>query len=285
MKDKTKVYIEKMKPLLEKLKPWLKTKRAWVQIGLSIVAVICLILAGVSSCSRRNVAEDNVTSETLTTPKPTESATADPAATVTPTAAATPSNTASSSNSEGSSSDTDSNSEGEDPKVPENDISSSSNIGPTGAPLYTPVPAESVSTKARAYSTLVESCKASVDYSGYYLYDMDADGVEELILHYGADDTEALIDIYTFTEDGLVFVGDCSGCFATVSGSTEAGIIVYYRREINGQKHESIERMVKTGDSMYSDSVVPQAKVSEYTVLEDSVDIPRYKINDLSPIQ
>lgn len=276
MKDKILSYIEK-------IKPWIKTKKAWVQIGLSLVAIVCLVAAGVSSCSRNNVIEDNIEHTEEATEKPSEQPTDEPVVTATPIATEVPV-TATPVVKETEETDNSSNSNELILTTPGRTISSNSYDGPTGAPLYTQVPEENVDTRADAYRTLVQSCSASVDYSGYYLYDMDADGVDEIILHYGSDDLAAYVDIYTYTEDGLMFVGDSTGSFASFSGSTEPGLIVYYRREINGQKYESIERLVKTGTSMYVNTVVVQDQVTEYTVLEDDVAITRYKLNDLSPI-
>lgn len=281
MKDKFLAYIEKLQPILEKIKPWLKTKKAWVQIGLSLVAIVCLIMAGVSSCSRRNDIIEIVDATAEPTAESTEKATATPETTATPVATETPV-TATPEATENASSDVSASQD--EPTAPEHTITNKSDPGPTGAPLYTQVPVESVDTKKEAYRTVIESCWGNKDYSSYCLYDMDSDGIEELILHYGTDDMQAYIDIYTFTEEGLIFVGDVTGSFASVAGDSNGGIIVYYRRDINGQCYESIDCLKKIGaDIMVSPQVVSE-KVDTYTVLESNVDITSYKLTDFSPL-
>lgn len=281
MKDKINAYIEKFKPLLEKIKPWIKTKKAWVQIGLSLVAIICLVIAGVSSCSRQNVIDENIKHTEEATEKPSEKPTDEPVVTATPIATEIPVTATPTAQVQATDSSSNSASGGNDPTVPDNSTTASSYTGPTGAPLFTAVPEESVSTKAKAYRTLVESCTGNVEESGYYLYDMDSDGVEELILHSVYDELTASIEIYTFSEDGLVFVGDAGGSFATISGCSRGGILVYYRRDGN----ESIENFIKTDYEMYPNTLVLSQYVNEYTVMEEDVSIEKYRIDDLSPIK
>lgn len=287
MKDKLLKYIEKLQPLVEKIKLWLKTKKAWVQIGLSLVAIICLILAGVSSCSRRYV--NGPTPKATATVEATEKATDTPEPTATPEATelpatSTPSATENVSSSSETSTDDNSDANSSDPVVQENSSTESTYTGPTGAPLYTSVPEENVSTLAKAYQTTIASCWGDKDYSSYSLFDMDGDGVEELIMHYGADDMQAYIDIYTYTEEGLIFVGDVTGSFANVSGCADGGIFIYYRREINGQKYESIDRIEKIGSDIMVHSRVISEKVDQYTVEEADVEIPHYRLDDFSPL-
>ena len=280
MKDKLLKYIEKLQPLLEKIKPWIKTKKAWIQIGLSLVAIICLILAGVSSCSRRNV--NGPTPKATATAEATEKATATPKATASPlptelpaTATPVPATTESTGSSNGNSS------ANSNPTATEKTSTSSSYVAPTGAPLYTPIPEESVDTRADAYRTVVQSSNGLVDQSSYYLYDMDSDGVEELILHSVYDELTASIEIYTYSEDGLVFVGDAAGCYASISGCSRGGIIVYYRRD----GFESIENIVKTDYDMYPNTLVLGEYVNEYTVMDTDVPIEAHRIDDLSYIK
>ena len=285
MKDKFLKYIEKLQPLVEKIKPWLKTKKAWVQIGLSLVAIICLILAGVSSCSRRYV--NGPTPKATATVEATEKATDTPKPTATVEATELPAtSTPSATESVSSSTETAAgdNSNSSDPAVQDNSSTESTYTGPTGAPLYTSVPEENVSTLAKAYQTTIASCWGDKDYSSYCLYDMDGDGVEELIMHYGTDDMQAYIDIYTYTEEGLIFVGDVTGSFANVSGCADGGIFIYYRREINGQKYESIDRIEKTGSDIMVHSRVISEKVDQYTVEEADIEIPHYRLDDFSPL-
>lgn len=270
MKKKIEIQLKK---ICDKIKPWLKTKRAWFEIVLSIVAIIFIILA--IACFPKNAYQGEDIQNTV---KPTKEADID--TTVTPTlspAATALAATAQPSEASDNSSSVDLEN---DPSVPDETISSSTYTGPTGAPLYTAIPDESVSTRANAYRSIVQSCKGDADKSVYYLYDMDSDGVEELIINSYYDELSATIDVYTYSDEGLLFLGDASGCFATVCGCSDGGIIIYYRRD----GAESIERRRKDGSELLADSIVPNAFVEEYTVLDTNIDIPAYGIDDLSPI-
>lgn len=279
MKDKFLAYIEKLQPLLEKIKPWLKTKRAWIEIGLCLVAIICLVAAGVSSCSRQNIIDENTehTEEATERPsvKPTDDlvVTATPMdteipVTVTPTAAVTENNDDAQTQEDGFS-------------APEKSNTATSNAQPeiTGAPMYTPLP-ENNSSVNEAYRNIVSGCSGFNDYSQYYLYDMNSDGTNELILQFGYSEVDRYIDIYSYQNGEIVFLGDVAGSFATVCGCADGGIIVYYRRS----GYESIELLEMDNTELLNHSIVPQAKVDEYTVLDNNVDIPTYSIEDLSPL-
>ena len=273
---------DKVNLLINKIKPWIKTKRAWIEIALSVFVIVCVILAFVYSSKGRMIytyenssASDSAVSLENETEHPDMTATPIPSQTtetVTPVPTPTP---PLSSNTESTVTAT--------PTVQETQVVHL-DPGPTGPPFYTPVPEGTTDTKAEAYRTVIESCSGNLDYSYYCLYDMDSDGVEELIVRYGMDDTNAKIDIYTYINNELILVGDTHGTFAHIAGDSEGGIIVYYHRVIDGLTYEAIDRIEKIETDIMIYDVVFSAQVDTYTVLDTNVDIPLYKMNDFSPL-
>ncbi len=92
----------------------------------------------------------------------------------------------------------------------------------------------------------VEYSKSSNDFCKYVLYDIDRNGVPELIVNTGTDDANSLYNVYTIRNGKAVSLGSVSIPYGRLYGLTESGLLIMSGHNF----YESCHILTLTGDTM-----------------------------------
>lgn len=162
-------------------------------------------------------------------------------------------------------------------------------IQPTATPIvtYTPEPTREPvdeATVKEAYKNFIaESTNfGTPDYAKYYLYDVDNDEVDDLVIHAGTSDLESTIYVYTYLDGQVIYAGEAAGSYAVICGnSTADGIIIHYRKD----GYEEIQRGIMLYYNFATEIISLGEQVEEYEDLENCVDLQGYAIDDYTPFE
>lgn len=84
--------------------------------------------------------------------------------------------------------------------------------------------------QAAGYALLTEGGEfGDVDFAHYYIYDMDGDGAEEIIVLAGTCEADAMLIVYTYADGAYSYTGYYGGGHSLVCGDSEhPGLLVQY---------------------------------------------------------
>ena len=118
-----------------------------------------------------------------------------------------------------------------------------------------------------------------VNFAEYYIYDVDKDGCEELIIKAGTCEADAVIWFCKYINREVQKIGDIAGGHSSLCGNSKAvGVTVHYGH----QGVEWIDCVEIVNNSLKVDHIVPQREVDKYSEFDYCVEIKAYAINDMA---
>lgn len=121
-----------------------------------------------------------------------------------------------------------------------------------------------------------------INFAGYYLYDVDKDGCEELIIKAGTCEADAIIWFCKYSNGEVEKIGNVSGGHSLICGnSKEDGVTIHYGH----MGVEWIDSVAIKNNTLKVTEVVSQREVEDYTEFDYCVSIEEYRINDMSPLE
>lgn len=140
-------------------------------------------------------------------------------------------------------------------EIPSSETTFTTTTTTTTAPL---IPERSI--VYNAYTNYIKSWSYGMD--SYYLYDIDADGVDELILKTGSFEGNYEFNFYTYTDE-VKYLGTASGGHGGLAiPKSGDGIIVYQER----QGHSSVTQINKQGESFITNRIIDDEYGSYFDV-------------------
>ena len=117
------------------------------------------------------------------------------------------------------------------------------------------------------------------DYSSYYLYDMDADGCEELLVISATCEADAMLYVYKYDNGEVSQIGSTAGGHCSICGnSKEKGITIHYG-------HQGVEWMdtaVIKNNTLVVEELVTMREVQNYTEFDYCIPLEYNSIDDMS---
>ena len=121
-----------------------------------------------------------------------------------------------------------------------------------------------------------------INFAGYYLYDVDKDGCEELIIKAGTCEADAVIWFCKYNNGKVEKIGDVSGGHSALCGNTkEDGVTIHYGH----MGVEWIDSVKIKNNTLKVTEVVSQREVEDYTEFDYCVSIEEHRINDMTPLE
>ena len=119
------------------------------------------------------------------------------------------------------------------------------------------------------------------EYSSYYIYDVDNDGCEELIVIDATCEADARMSIWTYEKSGEVhMLGSTDGAHCSICGNEkEDGIIIHY----GIQGIEWINTVKIENGNMAVTELIGKRSVSEYSEFDYCISLECYDIGDMTP--
>ena len=147
-------------------------------------------------------------------------------------------------------------------------------------PEYQP---EIVNFNSEAYAAyhrqLTSAQYGDIYFARYYLYDMDHDGIDELIVIAGTCDADAQLIVYDYYNGEAFPVGTLSGGHSIVYGSSAGdGFILHFGH----MGHEIISNVTSTSAGL-SVSELLNRETENYSYMDYFVELTPYYINDFTP--
>ena len=122
----------------------------------------------------------------------------------------------------------------------------------------------------------------SIDYARYYLYDINMDGLEELIILAGTCEADATLIVNTYQNSQVVNIGSVPGSYGMVYGNTKSdGIIVHYYDGI----YERADKITIGSGNIIKEEIIAQKEANGYSYLEYAMPLEKYFINDVKILQ
>lgn len=120
-----------------------------------------------------------------------------------------------------------------------------------------------------------------VNFAKYYIYDVDKDGCEELIIKTGTCEADATIWFCKYASGEVKKIGSVIGGHSSLRGSTkENSVIIHYGH----QGVEWIDSAQIKNNTLNVTEIVAEREVENYTELDDWFRIESYYINDMAPL-
>lgn len=119
----------------------------------------------------------------------------------------------------------------------------------------------------------------SVDFAQYYLYDMDDNGTEEIIVLGGTCEADAVLLVYTYVNGVYEQVGSTNGSHCSLCGnSKDGGLTVHH----GIQGVESIDWLILENKELIEEEIIAPHEVQDYTEFDYCIPLTPYSINDYS---
>jgi len=110
----------------------------------------------------------------------------------------------------------------------------------------------------------------SADYLLYSLYDIDGDGVEELLVLAGTCEADFLWRIYTMTDDGALYIGETFGGHSTLYACPEGG----FYNMMGHMGYQEIYRVTYANDA-FDEELISSKELAE----DEEYDTPGVSID------
>lgn len=136
--------------------------------------------------------------------------------------------------------------------------------------------------QAAGYALLTEGGEfGDVDFAHYYIYDMDGDGAEEIIVLAGTCEADAMLIVYTYADGAYSYTGYYGGGHSLVCGDSEhPGLLVQYGL----QNVERVTRLYLASGELCTETVIAEHTVDgAYTQLANGIPLEPYSIRDYTP--
>lgn len=99
------------------------------------------------------------------------------------------------------------------------------------------------------YQKVVQSYDTACEYA---LYDMDKDGIEELLIGYGESEADYANAVWTLAGDGVMYVGDFYSSVLLYEAEDGNGIYAVYGH----QDYQQVTRITKEGYDIYIEDII-----------------------------
>ena len=132
------------------------------------------------------------------------------------------------------------------------------------------------------YKLLTEGGEfGDVNFAHYYIYDMDGDGAEEIIVLAGTCEADAMLIVYTYADGVYNYTGYYGGGHSQVYGDSEhPGLLVQYGL----QNVEYVTRLYLASGELCTETVIAEHIVDRvYTQLASAIPLESYSIRDYAP--
>ena len=101
------------------------------------------------------------------------------------------------------------------------------------------------------YQEVIESDSAIYEFLSYAYYDMDKDGIEEMIVQYGSSAADMTNVVYTIVENAVMSVGEFPYISALYEAVAQDGIYAVYAKDT----HEIIQHIQKSGTELLVEEI------------------------------
>lgn len=136
--------------------------------------------------------------------------------------------------------------------------------------------------RTAGYKLLTEGGEfGDVNFAHYYIYDMDGDGAEEIIVLAGTCEADAMLIVYTYGDRVYNYTGYYGGGHSQVYGDCEkSGLLVQYGL----QNVEYVTRLYLASGELCTETVIAEHIVDGvYTQLASVIPLEPYSILDYAP--
>lgn len=138
------------------------------------------------------------------------------------------------------------------------------------------------SMQTAGYELLTEGGEfGDVNFAHYYIYDMDGDGAEEIIVLAGTCEADAMLIVYTYADGAYSYMGYYGGGHSQIYGDSEhPGLLVQYGL----QNVERVTRLYLASDELCTETVIAEHTVDGvYTQLTNGILLEPHSIRDYAP--
>ena len=129
------------------------------------------------------------------------------------------------------------------------------------------------------HKQLTSAQYGDIYFAKYYLYDMDCDNVDEMIVMAGTCEADAQLIVYDYCNGEIINVGYLSGGHSRVYGSSAGeGLILHYGH----MGHEVISNITSTSAGLIVSELLNR-ETESYSHMDYFVELTPYVINDFAP--
>lgn len=133
------------------------------------------------------------------------------------------------------------------------------------------------------YGPLLDQVDATYgEYNDYYLYDIDGDGVKELLLQEGTCEADYMYQVYTIANGSAVYLGELSGghtvFFEDTEGENGSSILVMQAH----MGYERISRVTLSNGSLSEEEISERELGAEEEYFDNGAPLPEAAVTDHS---
>lgn len=133
------------------------------------------------------------------------------------------------------------------------------------------------------YGPLLDQVDATYgEYNDYYLYDIDGDGVKELLLQEGTCEADYMYQVYTIANGSAVYLGELSGGHTMFFEDTEGGngsSILLMQAHMG---YERISRVTLSNGSLSEEEISERELGEEEEYFDNGAPLPEAAVTDRS---
>ena len=133
------------------------------------------------------------------------------------------------------------------------------------------------------YGPLLDQVDATYgEYNDYYLYDIDGDGVKELLLPEGTCEADYMYQVYTIANGSAVYLGELSGGHTVFFEDTEGGngsSILLMQAHMG---YERISRLTLSNGSLSEEEISERELGEEEEYFDNGAPLPEAAVTDRS---
>ena len=135
----------------------------------------------------------------------------------------------------------------------------------------------------KLYGPLLDQVYATYgEYNDYYLYDMDGDGVKELLLQEGTCEADYMYQVYTIANGSAVYLGELSGGHTMFFEDTEGGngsSILLMQAHMG---YERISRVTLSNGNLSEEEISERELGAEEEYFDNGAPLPEAAVTDRS---
>lgn len=132
-----------------------------------------------------------------------------------------------------------------------------------------------------ALKTLLTSGKYQATFDKYYVYDIDNNGVEEVIIPTGEIEADKIIYIFEYKDKKFTQIGMLPGSHRVIYGNSKDGGLLLCFGQMGAEMIDSIT--LKNG-TLTTTNIIEMREVSKYTKLDYEVELTPYDITNYEPL-
>lgn len=132
-----------------------------------------------------------------------------------------------------------------------------------------------------ALKTLLTSGKYQATFDKYYVYDIDNNGVEEVIIPTGEIEADKAIYVFEYKDKKFTQIGMLPGSHRVIYGNSKDGGLLLCFGQMGAEMIDSIT--LKNG-TLTTTNIIEMREVSKYTKLDYEVELTPYDITNYAPL-